>query len=279
MFLGITGKRGSGRGGCGNSIMIENSYPENWKDLQAGVCRILNEIGISAEINKSITTPRGTVEIDVYAIDEKGTDRIKFIIECKNWKTAIPQSVVHSFTTVMHEVGANIGFIISKVGFQSGAQEYVRNTNITVLTYEQFQQRYFHLWYQKIFVPRIGDAVDALIQYVEPFNHHRETEVAKLPEKQQGRFRKLVEEHFAFGITMGFFEFPRYSERLAMATPINIEEVKKTIREASVGLVDLKSKYFRDLLDELLLLIRQVTEQFNEIFGRNIFAQKSPNAA
>jgi len=39
--------------------MIENPNPINWQDLQEGVCRIFNEIGLNAEIGKTFKTPRG----------------------------------------------------------------------------------------------------------------------------------------------------------------------------------------------------------------------------
>lgn len=63
--------------------MIENPDPSNWQSLQEGVCSIFNEIGLEAEIGKRIETPRGTVEIDVYAVDQNSVDKIKYIVECK----------------------------------------------------------------------------------------------------------------------------------------------------------------------------------------------------
>ncbi|MDY6857581.1 MAG: restriction endonuclease [Thermodesulfobacteriota bacterium] len=77
--------------------MIDNPTPNTWQDLQINVNQILLEIGLQSEIGKIIETPRGSVEIDVYAIDTNSVDQIKYIIECKNWANAIPQSVVHSF--------------------------------------------------------------------------------------------------------------------------------------------------------------------------------------
>jgi uncharacterized membrane protein len=153
--------------------MIENPLPHNWKELQAGVNQLLNEIGLDAEIEKKIDTPRGSVEIDVYAVDQNSVDKIRYIIECKNWSSSIPQTVVHAFTTLMHETGGNIGYIISKHGLQTGAKEYAKSTNITGITYEEFQRKYFSVWYQKHFVTKIGDTVDALSQYVEPINSRR----------------------------------------------------------------------------------------------------------
>lgn len=114
--------------------MIENPEPSDWRLLQDGVCRIFNEIGLTAKTEVELTTPRGTVEVDVFAVDEKSVDKIRYIVECKNWGTAIPQTVVHAFTTVMHETGANIGFIVSHHGLQEGAERYTENTNIIGLT-------------------------------------------------------------------------------------------------------------------------------------------------
>src|SRR5262245_28892942 len=110
--------------------MIESPLPSTWRGLQDGVCRIFTEIGLRAEQDKQITTPRGTVALDVFAVDEKSVDQVSYVVECKNWTQAIPQTVIHAFTTVMHEVGANIGYIVSREGLQSGAESYTQSTNI-----------------------------------------------------------------------------------------------------------------------------------------------------
>lgn len=126
--------------------MIESPEVEDWKRLQYSVCRLLNEVGLAAQEAVVLKTPRGTVEVDVFAIDELSVDKIQYIVECKNWANAIPQHVVHSFTTVMQETGANIGFIVSRVGLQAGAERYTQNTNIIGLTFEALQRRYFEPW-------------------------------------------------------------------------------------------------------------------------------------
>ena len=150
--------------------MIENPEPKSWKELQSGVCRIFNEIGLEAETEKDIKTPRGSIELDVFALDPGSDDKIQYVVECKNWKNSIPQSVVHSFTTVMHEVGANIGYIVSQRGLQKGAKDYIKNTNIRGVTYSEFQNHYFGIWIDKYFCPTVGNAADSLMQYTEPIN-------------------------------------------------------------------------------------------------------------
>jgi len=251
--------------------MIENPYPAMWQDLQKGVYRILNEIGLRAELGKVIATPRGNVEIDVYAVDENSVDKIKYIIECKNWNVNIPQTVVHAFTTVMNEVGGNIGYIISKKGFQIGAIEYTKNTNIKCLSYEDFQRKYFPIWFEKYFVSKIGDSVDALVQYVEPINSRRERIIDQLPKKKREEFFTLLDRYRNFGISMAFFEFPRYSSYFSISPPADINELKQKLSELGEEFV-FNAIYFRDLLKELIQKIEEVTGKFHAIFGKNIFA-------
>ena len=97
------------------------SEPVDWRDLQNKVCLLLSQSGFEAEIEKVVSTPRGKVEIDVFAIDPGSIDKITYVVECKNWCTPVNQSVIHAFTTVMSETGSNIGYIVSRVGFQNGA--------------------------------------------------------------------------------------------------------------------------------------------------------------
>ena len=252
--------------------MIENPYPKNWRNLQKGVCKIFNEIGLRAEESKVVSTPRGCVELDVYAVDNNSVDKIIYVVECKNWTSAIPKSVVHSFTTVMHEVGANVGYIISQKGLQTGTKEYIKNTNISGITYEEFQRKYFPVWYQKCFVPQIGDTVDELVQYVEPFNSRTIRAVNELSKPDRQRYFDLVRKYRLFGMIMAFFEVPNFSSRFILPAPEEIEEIKKKIVEASGKEFEFTAIYFRDLLNEIRSKIREVTEKFHKVFGENIFA-------
>lgn len=252
--------------------MIESPYPNDWRQLQAGVCRLLNEVGLTAETEKKLRTARGEIEIDVYAVDENSVDQIRYLIECKNWATPTPQSVVHSFTTVIHETGGNIGFIVSRVGFQSGASQYMQNTNIIGVTYLELQQRYWAHWWRKFFVPTIGSTVDTLVEYVEPINSKRDRLIKELPDHKQEEIRKLQDKYTLFGMTMALFEFPRYTNRFDIPPPDDIVGFKAKIAEQLGEEFTFSSVYFRDLAHELSAKIESVTDEFNSVFGRNIFA-------
>ena len=147
--------------------LITSAIPESWEELEDLVTAILNECGMAARRQVNLKLPRGTVDVDVYA--EETVDGIahRIVCECKNWKTNIPKEVVHAFRTVMQETGANRGYIISRMGFQSGAIEVVKATNINLVTFTEFQERYFDKWYRHR-CRAIEDAVGDFNTYYEP---------------------------------------------------------------------------------------------------------------
>lgn len=255
--------------------VIDDPYPEKWQDLQLGVRRIFRNIGLSADVEVELVTPRGSVNIDVLAIDVQSVDKIKYIVECKNWGNAIPQSVVHSFTTVMAETGANIGFIISKHGLQSGAKAYTRNTNIVGLTYLEFQQRYFGAWWKRYFCPRIGDAADRVLQYTEEFNGYRDKEYNKLPPDKQKEFDLLRSQYSVHAMLFSIFNFPSVSTmpraRKLLDVPSDLEGFKDNILSLIAPGIERHCTTFRGLLEIILQFLQDVEAEFNSLFGRYIF--------
>ncbi|WP_416409745.1 restriction endonuclease [Agrobacterium rosae] len=123
--------------------------PESWEELEETVADILRECGMESTRQVTLDLPRGTVDVDVLAKETVDGIVSSIVCECKNWKTSVPKAVVHSFRTVMHETGANRGYIISRAGFQAGAYEAAQATNIQLVTFEEFQERCFTKWYKK----------------------------------------------------------------------------------------------------------------------------------
>jgi restriction system protein len=254
--------------------MIDDPEPKDWRELQISVHRLLSEIGLTAEIEKKVKTPRGEVEIDVWAVDENSVDQIQYVVECKNWATAVTQTIVHSFTTVMHETGGNIGFIVAKSGFQSGAIDYIQSTNIIGLTYLELQQRYVELWWKKWFVLKIGSTTDALIQYTEPINSRRERIFNELPESKQQEFLRLFSEYSGFGQCLVFFENSTYWDKLEIERPETVAILKDKIETRLGKEFAFQSIYYRDLALEMCRKIEEVTNKFHLVFGGSIFAEQ-----
>ena len=127
------------------NIKIFENEPANWQQLEHLVAQILRGSGFKTEITKTITTVRGKVEVDVYAEKEQGVESI-IICECKYWKEKIPQTVIHSFRTVVNDYGANQGYIIAKKGFQKGVYSAIEKSNTSILNWGEFQEKFKRDW-------------------------------------------------------------------------------------------------------------------------------------
>src|SRR5690349_17969595 len=113
--------------------MIMSSDPTGWQDLQEQVGRVMRECGFKVKIEETITTVRGPVTVDVLAEEDVEGRKYKILCECKHWRRRVPQSIVHGFRTIVTDAGAHAGYIVSSVGFQSGAYSAADLTNINIL--------------------------------------------------------------------------------------------------------------------------------------------------
>ncbi|HRK69567.1 MAG TPA: restriction endonuclease [Hyphomonas sp.] len=182
--------------------LITLMEPETWQHLEELVRDIFVECGVHAQRQAPLTLPRGSVNVDVLAEETKDGTALLTICECKNWKTNVPQEVVHSFRTVLAEAGAHRGYIISKAGFQSGAVAAAVSTNITLATFAQFQTLYFDRW----ILARswqIENAVGNLHTYYEPFGIPG---IMKLPtEAEREAYAAAWKQYLYLGIILPMF--------------------------------------------------------------------------
>ena len=130
-------------------LTITDNMPDTWEVLEETVTAILCECGINACRQVRLSTPRETITVDVYAEETINGIVQSIICECKYWKSNIPGAIIREFRTVLQETGAHRGYVISKVGFQSGAVDAAASTNIELLTFSEFQEVYFEKWFHK----------------------------------------------------------------------------------------------------------------------------------
>lgn len=130
--------------------MIFDDEPNNQKDLQSFVGQLFNECGFVTEVSKVVNLVRGKKEIDVYTQDISSEYKPIILVECKFWTSPVSQETIHSFRTVVADFGANLGFIVSKNGFQSGSYEAVKNTNIRLVSLKELEREYYVKWKQSM---------------------------------------------------------------------------------------------------------------------------------
>lgn len=147
---------------------ITNRAPEGGNELEELVAQILQECGLIVQHQAALQLPRGAVTVDVLAEETVESITYQIICECKNWSTNVPQEKVHAFRTVVSEAGANRGYIISRTGFQSGAVDAARSTNIELVSFAEFQAIFFDKWIKNR-TWAIERDIGAILSYYEPF--------------------------------------------------------------------------------------------------------------
>jgi hypothetical protein len=147
--------------------MIFNNRPPNWKALQNYVGQMFTECGFETEISKVVDLVRGKKEIDVYAKDISSEYTPIIIVECKFWNKAVSQETIHSFRTVINDLGANLGFIVSKNGFQKGCYETAEKTNVRLVSLEDLEKEYYSKWKQAM-AKKYAPYGDTLFPYWDP---------------------------------------------------------------------------------------------------------------
>jgi len=217
--------------------------------LQHDVSTILRDCGYETDTEKTIETVRGKVEVDVFAIKKKAyTSTV--LCECKYWNTAVPQTVIHAFRTVVEDSGASQGIIISKTGFQKGAFEAVAKSNLVLLTWQEFQDA-FSLDYVHHVVDRNfkkGHELRIKVNLVLEI-YHKYPFV--LSNKEFDDFQLLRESHNQFL----FYSFREHYEDLD-TREISLTEVNRGIAVAKKDLkIDVNS--LKEYFDYIFMMCEQ----------------------
>lgn len=247
--------------------MIESKLPETWEDLQRNVTKILLESGFEAETPKLVETVRGKVEIDVYAVDNSVKPATIYLCECKHWKTAIPQTVVHGFRSVVSDYGANWGLIISANGFQSGAFEVAKNSNIKLLDWQEFQNLFIERWYTTYFCPNLYKENESLVDYTEPINSRVFRKADLLTSTAQEQFKFLRGKY----VDLAYFALSLYvpwrANRKLPVLPLLDEQKLSSQEQYTLPNDILTVVTYRELLNILIKHIREGLEEFDNVFG------------
>lgn len=254
-------------------MKIYNTLPSDWKDLEKKVSQVLNEAGFITEVEKTITTVRGKVNIDVYAEDKENRPHSIYLCECKYWEKDIEQSIVHSFRTVVGDYGANYGLLIAKNGFQIGARETVKNTNIKLLSWVEFLELFEDRW--------LRNKIECIHTLCEPLSDYTDilpsdfidTEYKKLSQEKKELFK------VAFSKYMGIaFYCSNYLLKDFSTGKINKDNLNSRIEQAQKELI----KYTINCYDDYFRTLKTECENgisfFDGLFGKPLRYDSYPRS-
>jgi hypothetical protein len=120
--------------------------PTNWQELEQLIQQAFEEMGYESNRNYPLVTVRGTARIDVHAVRTSSPIPAIVLCECKYWDKPVDQNAILSFRTICQDAGAHYGLIISRRGFQVGAEASRSYTNVHLMNFAEFQDTFFDEW-------------------------------------------------------------------------------------------------------------------------------------
>ena len=112
-----------------------------WQEYQALAAASFEEMGCSVAIDTRLQGVRSAHDIDVVVrFTRWGIDQL-WIVECKHQRRKVPKSSVETLKSIVSDVGADKGFLLSESGFQPAAEAAANKTNLSLLTLKELQDR------------------------------------------------------------------------------------------------------------------------------------------
>jgi hypothetical protein len=111
-----------------------------WKKYQEDTAEIFRSIGWESEIEKDVEGARGTHEIDVFVTFQQHGIGCQWVVECKYWNSSVPKEKVLALQSIVDDIGADKGVLVSKKGFQSGAIKQAQKSNIFLTSLDELRE-------------------------------------------------------------------------------------------------------------------------------------------
>lgn len=112
----------------------------NWKQYQEQTAALFRNLGCEVSVEEKVHGTRAEHSIDVLVRFKKFGLETTWVIECKHWKSAVTKEKVLVLRSVVEDVGADRGILISVAGYQSGAIRAAEKTNITLTDLDDLKE-------------------------------------------------------------------------------------------------------------------------------------------
>ena len=109
----------------------------DWKIYQEKTAELFRSLACEADTEVLICGARGKHKVDILVRFSRFGLQIKWIVECKFWKTAVTKEKVLALRATVEDIGADRGVLMSETGFQSGAIRVSEHTNITLTSLDE----------------------------------------------------------------------------------------------------------------------------------------------
>lgn len=130
----------------------------NWKDYQEEAADFFRSIGLDASTDVRIQGVRTHHDVDVVVTSYHAGFDITWFVECKHWSKPVSKLHVLGLREIVADCGVDRGIILCEEGFQSGASEAAKLTNVRVTSLRELSQETSH----EIFAMRLREQFDRI---------------------------------------------------------------------------------------------------------------------
>lgn len=102
-----------------------------WREYQEKAAGFFRELGLGAQTDvRGVPGARASHDIDVLVRFNRFGVEQTWIVECKLHRRKVKKADVLTLQSVVQDIGADRGFLLSESGFQSGAVTAARHSNV-----------------------------------------------------------------------------------------------------------------------------------------------------
>jgi len=101
-----------------------------WRTYQQDVATFFRSLGLEATTDEPVHGVRTTHSVDVAVRWTHFGLNLLWIIECKHWRRRVSKVHVLALQSIVEQVGADRGLMMCEAGFQTGAEEVARRSNV-----------------------------------------------------------------------------------------------------------------------------------------------------
>ena len=112
----------------------------NWREYQQAAASFFANLGMDVEVEAALQGARASHAVDVAVRFKAFGDDQLWLVECKLWTTTVPKEKVLALQSLLDDLGADRGFLLSEGGFQSGAVTAARLSRITLSSIGDLRQ-------------------------------------------------------------------------------------------------------------------------------------------
>lgn len=112
----------------------------DWRDYQKETASFFFSLGYDATIEETLVGARGKHNVDVVVRFAKHHFQCLWVVECKLWSSNVPKEKVLALQTIIDDVGADKGIILSEKGFQSGCFACAQRSNVLLSSLSELRE-------------------------------------------------------------------------------------------------------------------------------------------